>query len=321
MAGQLALVSEQTVYAGEILKVNEVLTRRWKIRPPAPGVSPDANVTVTSRPETRFLKCTSQRQQEICLPLAHPGRFYALGSGADDRYTAVYQISELLRWGVPQIVTLVFGWAPVLAPGGRFEGALRLIGVRKPDALVLRGMGPGCRNVFVEMPIDIEVSLLRAKGVHQFDSHRAYQRALVACQKKTFPFVTNMKQTDGEYTLLPAPDAHNGEKAEAAAQPEEAQYGLRTIAVDMDDFNPLNIFPPLDIDRENVADGWTLAFGDSENTLESTGAQMRDLMVTSREEAATSRTGAAAAAAACKRRSVDLRARRESQVRAREAKC
>ena len=279
----ICLVAEKKVYPGEMLQVTGVASRRWKVR---------TNSTPSSTPETLLLKCVNKSKREISFPLAHPGRFYAIAeprtkandSDSDNRKTdCVYTISDIAdAFQLPLNVSLVFGWTPWLRDGGNFAGQLRLLGVDRPETLVAYNFVRS-KDVFVELPIGLRVKVQRATNSSQYEGSAAYKTALATCEKRTFPFVTSMKSASlvryaarrgstqdstedgaGETTENGTTDT-TGEEDRGAGK----RSGFLPMAINMDGFNPLRLFPPLDY--ETVPDIGALSFTDAENSVD-TGA-------------------------------------------------
>ena len=279
----ICLVAEKKVYPGEVLQVVGVASRRWKVR---------ADSTPSSTPETLLLKCVNKSKREISFPLAHPGRFYAIAeprteaNDSDHRKTdCVYTISDIAdAFQLPLNVSLVFGWTPWLRDGGNFDGPLRLLGVNRPETLVAYNFVRS-KDVFVELPVGLRVKVRRATDTSQYEGSAAYKTALATCEKRTFPFVTSMKSAS-LVRYVPRQGSIQGSTGSGAGETEEngstdtteeevedrgaaKRSGFLPMAINMDGFNPLRLFPPLDY--ETVPDMGALSFTDAENCVD-TGA-------------------------------------------------
>ena len=199
------------------------------------------------KPATSFLKCRDFSHRDICVPLAHPGLFspiYDPELGTSNPENAVYQIADLMDSQFPIIVKLVFGWPPqsdrsenVESPP--FNGVLQLIGLRRPDTMVLCNITPG-KTLLLEIPLDIDLKLFRADytqaSVDDLQRHSAFVTLLKKCYAKVYQFVISIRAMAIKYPLL---------------EPEDGRtYKRFSIPVDMDRFNPLEVFPLLEEDDE-----------------------------------------------------------------------
>ena len=264
--GNIRLITEKKVYPGEELQITGVASRKWKVK---------ADLNMSATPKTLLLKCKDQADREICFPLAHPGRFYAItgihatGQDESNNTACVYRMSDIVdSFQLPLNVSLVFGWTPWLPDATRFAGLLQLRGMDRPETLVTYNFVRN-KNMFVELPINLDVKVRRATDCAQCELSPAYNAALAMCRKKAFPFVCSIKTV----TLV-----HYGNRNESIQQSSEETpienevdterhcSGYLPIAINMDDFNSRRLFPPMDC-YEAVSDGAALSFTDSENRL------------------------------------------------------
>ena len=169
---------------------------------------------------------------------------------------------------LPLNVNLVFGWTPWLPDATRFSGLLRLRGMDRPETLVTYNFVHN-KNVFVELPINLEMKVRRATDCAQYELSPAYKAALAMCRKKAFPFVSSIKTV----TLVHYGSCNGSLRHTSGETPLENEIdterhcsGYLPIAINMDDFNPLRLFPHMDC-YEAVSDGAALSFTDSENRL------------------------------------------------------
>lgn len=274
----ICLVAEKKVYPGEVLQVTGVASRKWKVK---------ASSKPSSTPETLLLKCVNKTKCEISFPLAHPGRFYAIaepraeGNDSNSRKTdCIYTISEIADvFRLPLNVSLVFGWTPWLRDGGNFGGQLRLLGVDRPETLVAYNF-VRYKAIFVELPVGLSVKVRRATDSSQYEASAAYKAALATCRKRTFPFVSSIKSASlvryaarrgraQESTENGTGKTGENETRDTTGEEESdgaKRSGFLPMAINMDGFNPLRLFPPLDY--ETAPDIGALSFTDAKNNVD-----------------------------------------------------
>ena len=301
----ISLLAEKKVYPGEVLRVVGIASRKWKVK---------ASSKPSTTPETLLLKCVNREKREISFPLAHPGRFYAIaeqhaeGDDRDMKTDCVYMIGDIAEiCQLPLIVRLVFGWTPWLLDGGQFNGLLRLLGADRPETLVMYNFVRN-KDIFVELPVGLDVKVRRATNGSQYESSAAYKTALATCRKRTFPFVSSIKsaslvryggrrgnkqgstgdgtgkitmegtgermgQIPGEGTVETTGEGtgettgeETGETTGEDKGHSAKRSGYLPMAINMDGFNPLRLFPPLDY--ETAPGAGALSFTDSENNVD-----------------------------------------------------
>ncbi|KAK2159836.1 hypothetical protein LSH36_145g05043 [Paralvinella palmiformis] len=259
----LQLGSEMKIYPGDILRMGQVVTKRWK--------SSSVTSTMSKKPKelvTKFLECIDREEKHIYLPLGHPGEFYAIWDSnvgnATTKTDYVYYVYDLIQFGFPLMVRLVFGWPPADFP--QFSGLLRLIDVKKPDTIVTRNLKHGS-CIIMELPADCEARIERLENLDFLSNNSSFNKLLAHASDHIYPYLIGMKQIMTRYPLCasaPAGGADIGFNRDSIGMSfnQDKRIGHMANARDMKHFDILNIFPPLEESIGQVADSWTLCFKD-----------------------------------------------------------
>ena len=267
--GEFQVGPETRIHPGEILKVVDVITKKWKTK--AVGTDKKGKGPELS---TKFLQCIDKQTRRVYLPFAHPGEFYPLWDSDNKNKTPksnyAYYIHDLLGFGFPLCVRIVFGWPP--ADFEDFSGFLRLLGVSRPDTLVLRNLKPAT-CVITEIPIDCDVKIERIQDGNSLVKGNSFQKLLAHSCDRIYPYLIGMKHMDTRYPVLP-PNMHkeeeNEEKSPDSTTPPPSNQNKNTCRMarprDMRKFDTMDVFPPLQEPIRQMADSWTFSFKDPNYT-------------------------------------------------------
>ena len=259
-ANGISLKEEVTILPGELLETCGVAKRKWKIK--------EKISSLTKEPETKFLKCTDHRNNPVCFPLGHPGQFspvFDQTRGSNNPKNAVYQVMDILEASMeyPIHVKLAFGWMPTLPDSPRkWQGVLSLKGCGRPDTVVMCNLSPSRSKLpLLEVPIDMDMHVRVAENKPVFSKDSDFKRLMKRCYSMVYPFLTSIKYFNIRYKRRDLSSDTNG---------VHKQTSRMSTPVEMSNFNPLDIFPPL-AKPEDVSDSWALSFKDPEFDLRDTG--------------------------------------------------
>lgn len=259
--GELHLMSEEKLYPGEVLKIEKTITKKWKMVSLG-GSEEDPSKQLL----TQFLWCLDRRDRDIFLPFAHPGKFCAIAQQLTQEANVVYQVGTLSEMEFPLLVRLVFGWPPDNYP--EFTGLLRLGGSFRMDTVVMHNMIED-KAVIIEIPVDVGIKMYKASNMEEIKESNTYQDILHSCCANVFPYVAGMKSLSVRYERMEKDSNADENETSAAKKP---LMGRLARAMDMNGFSPLNIFPPPQEDTyDNVSDSWTLSFKDPEHLYDDIG--------------------------------------------------
>ncbi len=266
----IQILGEKTIYPGEVLKMLKVCKKTWKTKTNVGGKRDPEDENVMPLPETHFLKCTDLKKNELCLPLAHPGKFSVIAQDDVNNINQVYQVWKLLEHhSLPQVVRVAFGWAPKMnrgLPGDVFSGYLRLVESYRPDTLILYNYSD-FGNVMVELPMDADVRLQRATNQIDLDKSEAFTKSLQYCQKMVFPFAISMKALQVKCERQSESEENTSSKGIAS--------NLMANPRDMDTFSRSDVYPSLETD--DVSDTWSFSFHDPEHMYDKNAVHVESL--------------------------------------------
>jgi hypothetical protein len=293
--GEFQVGPETRIHPGEILNVVDVITKKWKTK----SVGDVTDKKVKKELSTKFLQCIDNQERRVFLSFAHPGEFYPLWDSEHKSKTPkhdyAYYIHDLLGYGFPLRVRVVFGWPPADFP--HFSGFLRLLGVSRPDTLVLRSLKPN-NCVVTELPIDCDVKIERT-AADKVSGNKSFDKLLAHSCDRIYPYLIGMKHMDTCYPVLPPTETENtnGKSPDPVNSESSNNKDNKTMCRmarprDMKHFDTMDIFPPLQEPIRQMADSWTLSFKDPEYASGDSDLRDAESIIVDPESATTLKNGA-----------------------------
>ena len=267
-ANELKITSEIRVYPGELLKVLGIVKKTWRVV---------EGTEITEKPSTTFLKCYDRKKRQLYLPFAHPGKFCALYEKPGER-NVVFQIGGLLDLEFPVLARLVFGWPPPHFK--QFTGFIRLVGLNRPDTVVLYNMIQD-KCLVLEVPNDIGCNWRKAENLEALKGSQEWKSVIDKCVATVYPFLITMKCLDVRYFRLPKPDPESGEKQAneegVEAVEKKRKMGRMARSLDMLTFNLSEVFPRLlETEEKKISDSWAFTFRDPERENDPTANGIKE---------------------------------------------
>ena len=229
---KFTLTEETRLLTGEVLRVLDTQTKTWKTLS-----SGNDKSKRPSSAETKYLRCLDHKKQEICIPLAHPGKFYVIADKGSKIRNAVYPISQIMSdVQLPVNVRLLLGMAPL--EGFHTEGVFRLTKTVRPDTFVTEILNPE-KQIFLELPFDYNVKyVLQKNNCNSEQSNEASDRY--------FYYLVGIKQCERRYQST---ELDNG----------YATFGLMSNPFDMVKFRSPKLFPS---QTDEIPENWPITFRD-----------------------------------------------------------
>ena len=220
------------VYPGEVLDVLSTVTKEWK--------ADEIESRQKAQPRTEYLKCSDYDGHEICIPMVHPGIFSPVSERGDKNPKVVWHITDILDLQLlPITLQLVFGWPPKLPNDIQFSGIITVVEKRRPESIIMYNFQDRS-TVVMEIPLDMNMRIQAADDQRNLKRSKAYTAAVKRCQASMCYYLINMKVLDLNYDSVPRPDG-----GKRSFYP----YSLMPQAVDMVNFSPRDIYPPVKEDR------------------------------------------------------------------------